>query len=46
MTAFGGWLVVRLARGGRREGLHAAEAASTTLMLAAMALPGQVATLR
>jgi hypothetical protein len=45
MTAFGGWLVARLARGGRREGLHAAEAASTTLMLAAMALPALVPTL-
>jgi len=40
MTLFGGWLVVRLIRDGRGNRLHAAEAASTTVMLAAMALPG------
>lgn len=57
MTALGGWLVAvelgarrpaRRARpGGRlaRSVRHAAEAASTTLMLAAMAVPGVVAAL-
>jgi hypothetical protein len=45
MTAFGGWLTARLARGGRSNGLHAAEAASTTLMLAAMAAPALVPSL-
>ena len=39
MTAFGSWLTAGLLRGGRRNVLHAAEAASTTLMLAAMAVP-------
>ncbi|WP_448003726.1 hypothetical protein [Agromyces bauzanensis] len=42
MTVFGGWLVVGLLRGGRGSRLHAAEAASTTVMLAAMALPSLV----
>ena len=57
MTAFGGWLVAvefgarRPERGARPGGglrgstRHAAEAASTTLMLAAMAMPGVVAAL-
>ncbi len=49
MTVFGGWLAVRELRAGtvaRRVRLrHAAEAASTTLMLAAMAVPGLVAAL-
>ncbi|HEU4755728.1 MAG TPA: hypothetical protein VFS72_03620 [Agromyces sp.] len=57
MTAFGGWLVAvelgarrpaRRARPGRAlagSARHAAEAASTTLMLAAMAMPGVVAAL-
>lgn len=46
MTVFGGWLVVReLRTNGRRRLRHAAEAASTSLMLAAMAAPGVVAAL-
>ncbi|MBM7504058.1 hypothetical protein ACFPER_11270 [Agromyces aurantiacus] len=57
MTAFGGWLVAvelrtaRPARGIRPHGVlpgatrHAAEAASTTVMLAAMAAPGVLAAL-
>ena len=57
MTAFGGWLAAveigagRPGRGARRDherrgsARHAAEAASTTLMLAAMAVPGVVAAL-
>lgn len=57
MTALGGWLVAvelgarrpaRRARPGRAlagSARHAAEAASTTLMLAAMAVPGVVAAL-
>ncbi|MFF2493170.1 hypothetical protein [Agromyces sp. NPDC058064] len=46
MTVFGGWLVVReLRTDGRRRLRHAAEAASTSLMLAAMAAPGVVAAL-
>ena len=39
LVVLGGWLVARLLRRGRREGLHAAEAASLTLMLVAMAVP-------
>ena len=39
LVVSGGWLVARLLRRGRREGLHAAEAASLTLMLIAMAVP-------
>lgn len=39
LVALGGWLVARLLRRGRCEGLHAAEAASLTLMLVAMAVP-------
>lgn len=57
LTAFGGWLVAvelgarRRARRARPGGglagstRHAAEAASTTLMLAAMAVPGMLAAL-
>jgi hypothetical protein len=57
MTAFGGWLVaveIRSRRVDRRARTrpsrpgavrHAAEAASTTLMLAAMAVPGVIAAL-
>jgi hypothetical protein len=57
MTAYGGWLVAAELRAGRaardirtdgarpRSARHAAEAASTTLMLAAMAVPGVLATL-
>lgn len=57
MTAYGGWLVAaelhagRAPRGilpgaaGRSAVRHAAEAASTTVMLAAMALPGALAAL-
>jgi hypothetical protein len=57
MTAFGGWLVAveirsrrvdrRARTRPRRPGAvrHAAEAASTTLMLAAMAVPGVIAAL-
>ena len=39
LVVLGGWLVTRLLRPGRREGLHAAEAASLTIMLVAMAAP-------
>ena len=39
LVVMGGWLVARFLRRGRREGLHAAEAASLTLMLVAMAVP-------
>jgi len=39
LIVVGCWLVLRLLRRGRREGLHAAEAASLTLMLVAMAVP-------
>lgn len=57
MTAFGGWLVAveigvrrpergaRFDRDRRGSARHAAEAASTTLMLAAMAVPGVLAAL-
>ncbi|MFE6963901.1 hypothetical protein ACFVAJ_02230 [Agromyces sp. NPDC057679] len=46
MTVFGGCLVVRELRAdGARRLRHAAEAASTSLMLAAMAVPGVVAAL-
>lgn len=40
MTVFGGWLTISHLRRGHGNRLHAAEAASTTVMLAAMALPG------
>lgn len=43
MTAFGGWLVVREVR--LRAIRRTAEAASTTVMLAAMAVPGVLAAL-
>ena len=43
MTAFGGWLVVHELRA--RAVRRTAEAASTTMMLAAMAVPGVLATL-
>jgi hypothetical protein len=39
LVVLGGWLVARLLRRERREGVHAAEAASLTLMLVAMAVP-------
>ena len=39
LVVLGGWLVARLLRRERREGMHAAEAASLTLMLVAMAVP-------
>ncbi|MEV1129979.1 hypothetical protein [Agromyces sp. NPDC049794] len=39
MTVFGGWLAISHLRRGHGNRLHAAEAASTTVMLAAMALP-------
>lgn len=45
MTAFGASVSVRLLRTGRGGVLHAAEAASTTIMLAAMALPSLVPSL-
>jgi len=48
MTVFGGCLVVQELRTGPGAGnriRHAAEAASATLMLAAMAVPGVLATL-
>lgn len=46
MTVFGGCLVVReLRTDGARRLRHAAEAASTSLMLAAMAVPGVAAAL-
>ena len=44
LVALGGWLVARLLRRGRCEGLHAAEAASLTLMLVAMAVPTALVT--
>lgn len=39
LVVLGGWLVASLLRRGRRERLHAAEAASLTLMLVMMAVP-------
>ena len=44
LVVLGGWLVARLLRRGRREGLHAAEAASLTLMLVMMAVPTALVT--